>query len=189
MLTVWAHQHNKPEFSNSPSVVLCFPSTGFCNISGDSSETPTTPAPWAARLVALPGWSEGTPKRTRRQATWRCSGFPFGLVFWLPRWPSPGWTHWKDGPTHQEWPQDKVRPWCWSPGRNLPRLAEKETDDLPGLPGREHLRETWGLGRSEALWYPLKDCECMIADWTEWEKCFFLETTKSICFAYAIKNN
>ena len=31
MLTVWAHQHNKPEFSNSPSVVLGFSITGFCN--------------------------------------------------------------------------------------------------------------------------------------------------------------
>ena len=27
----WALRRNKPEFSNSPSVVLGFPSTGFCN--------------------------------------------------------------------------------------------------------------------------------------------------------------
>ena len=23
---------------------------------------------------------------------------------------SPGWTHWRDGPAHQEWPEDQVRP-------------------------------------------------------------------------------
>ena len=42
--------HNKPEFSNSPSVVLGFWSTGFCNIFGGPSDSnhacPLSQADW-----------------------------------------------------------------------------------------------------------------------------------------------
>ena len=112
---LWARQHNKPEFSNSLSVML-----GFYNISGGPSKSPTTPAPWVTGLVAQPGWSEGTLRRRRRHTTWRYSGFSFGPMFRLSRWPSPEWTHWRDGPIHQEWPQDKVKLQGQSPVRTYP---------------------------------------------------------------------
>ena len=35
---LWAHQCNKPEFSNSPSVVLGFSSTGFCSSTRNGSK-------------------------------------------------------------------------------------------------------------------------------------------------------
>ena len=125
----------------------------ICNISGGPSEIPNMLAPWAPRLVALPGWSKGTPRGTRRCASWWYSRFSFRPVFWLSWWPSPSWTHWSDGPTHQEWPQDKVRPWGQSPGRNLPRWVEEEPDHFPGLPEREpQIGRPGDSGRREASW-------------------------------------
>ena len=121
-------------------MVLGFSTTSFCNISGGPSEIPTMPAPWAARLVALPRWRGGAPRQTRR-TTWRYSGFSFGPAIQMP---GPNWTHRRDGPTHQERPQDKVRPQGQSLGRNLPQWVEEETDHLLGLPGREH--QIWRPG-------------------------------------------
>ena len=66
-------------------------------------------------------------------------------------WPSPNWTHWRDGPTCQEGPQDKVRLWGQSPGKNLPQRIEEETDHFLRFPGREHQKRRPGdLGGTEA---------------------------------------
>ena len=135
-LFLWACRCNKPEFSNSPSVVLGFSSTGFCNISGGPSKIPTTPAPWATRLVAWPGWSEGIPRQTKSYATWRYSGSllnqcsdsldgqaPTGLIGGMGQLTRNG--HWIT-----------VRPWGRPyPRRNLPQSVEEETDHLLELPG------------------------------------------------------
>ena len=88
-------------------------------------EAPARFQPWAARLLARPGRSGEAPRSTRRWATCQFSMFSFGRVFWLSRWPSPDRTHWRDGPTHQEWPQDKVRPRGQPPGRSLPQWVER----------------------------------------------------------------
>ena len=90
------------------------------NISGGPSEIPTMPVPQAAKLVARPGWSKGTPKQTRRPTNWQYSWFSFRPVFWLFRRLSPDCTRWRDRPTHQEWPQEQVRPRGQSPVRSYP---------------------------------------------------------------------
>ena len=81
-------------------------------------------------------------------------GFSFEPVFWLSGRPSPNWTHWRDGPTHQEWPQDKVRPWGRPyPRRNLPQLVKEETDHLLELPGwDQQLRKPGDLGGRVVSW-------------------------------------
>ena len=54
-------------------------------------------------------------------------------------------------PTCQEGPQDKVRLWGQSPGRNLPQRIEEETDHFLRFPGREHQKRRPGdLGGTEA---------------------------------------
>ena len=71
-------------------------------------------------LEAWPGWSEGTPRRTRRHVTWQYSRFSFRSASWLSGKPSPDWTHWREwvesnspleswSQTHQEWPQDQIK--------------------------------------------------------------------------------
>ena len=84
--------------------------SNFCNISGGPSKIPTMPAPWIAGPVAWLGLGRGNLRQSRRCATWWFSGFSFRPAFWLSGWPSPNRTHWRDRPTHQEWPQFKARP-------------------------------------------------------------------------------
>ena len=118
------------------------------------TKIPTMPAPWATRLVARPCWREGTLRWMRRRAIWRYSRSSFGLVFWLSRQLSPNLTHWRDGPTHQEWPQDQVRPRGQAPARSYPN--RQKTGLSSGLPGRQQqLRKPGDSGEGrhcDSLW-------------------------------------
>ena len=55
---------------------------------------------------------------------------------------SPDWTHWRDGPTHQEWPQDQVRPQGQSPVTSYP-IAYGETGYGQG-PGGYGPQDSYG---------------------------------------------
>ena len=152
-------------------MVLGFLGTGFCNISGGPSEIPTRLACWAAGLVAQPGCSKGTLRQTGRYATWQYSGFSFRLVFRFSGRPSPDWTHWRDGPTHQEWPQDQVRPRGQAPARSYPN--RQKTGLSSGLPGRQQqLRKPGDSGEGrhcDNLWM-------IVSAWllNEWVREIFL---------------
>ena len=118
----------------------------------DSNHT----GPLSSQTGGLAGLEGRNPAMNEEAATWRYSGFSFGLMFCLSGWLSPDRTHWRDGPTHQERPQGKVRLLGGSPGRNLPQRVEEETDHLLGLPGRgQQLRKPGDSGEGrhcDSLW-------------------------------------
>ena len=169
---LWARRHNKPEFSNSLTVVLDF---WFLHI-------------WRLQRDFQPRWLR---RGTRKYATWWYSGFCFGPVFWL-SWQA-SWPDSLEGGTNSS---ETATGWGKAlglvPSQDLPQQAEEETDHHLGLPGRKHhIGRTGDSGEGrhcDSLW-KIVNAWLLIERGERIFFFFFFETAKSILFVYAMKNN
>ena len=136
--------------------MLSFSSTGFCNISRGPSEIPLS-----RRTGGSVGLEWRNPKRDEEARHLMVFGFSLGPVFWLSGQTSPDWTHWRDGPTHQEWPQDQVRPQGQSPVRSYPNRYKRRLITSLELPGRQRQRGRTGNSgegkHCDSLWMMLSE--------------------------------